>query len=389
MGMKGPIITLNEVKRSNLRAVLALLVRSGELSRVEIAERLGCDNTTVSRAVRELIGRGVIGTAGRNGGSPGRPRVALRVDPEGPQVIGIALEPECVTGVLTDLASSVRHSEKVIFRDVSSQEAYLLAAEEIVSKLVSRAGERLAGVGATVFGSYYGEDFTVEKAAALPLLNGVKLRPFFERAAGREVLICDHTVSRARLLARRYPELNAGSVLLAAVGRGLGLAAAENGRLLFSRNGHGGEFGHMVRVPGGIPCACGRRGCLETVSSTAAMTENYRRRTGRSVSFDALAEEFRRGSAEADAAVLPALDELGRAFSEQLNNWQADKLAVTGDVLKLGPRFEEYLTRKIEAGIFSLVRGNLSFHFPDLRDEDSLAVGAAVSASDACVANFE
>jgi len=52
MGMKGPIITLNEVKRSNLRAVLALLVRSGELSRVEIAERLGCDNTTVSRAVR-------------------------------------------------------------------------------------------------------------------------------------------------------------------------------------------------------------------------------------------------------------------------------------------------------------------------------------------------
>ena len=95
--MTKKIITLNEVKRNNLRSVLALLLRSEGLSRIEIAGILGCDNTTVSRAVRELIDRGIINTGNKNGSSNGRPRVTLRMNPAGPSLIGIALESDGVT----------------------------------------------------------------------------------------------------------------------------------------------------------------------------------------------------------------------------------------------------------------------------------------------------
>ena len=115
--MTKKIITLNEVKRNNLRSVLDLLLRSDGLSRIEIAGKLGCDNTTVSRAVKELIDRKIICPGSKNGSSNGRPRVALQVNPGGPLLLGIALEPDGISGVLTDLKSQPLRVEKIRFRN--------------------------------------------------------------------------------------------------------------------------------------------------------------------------------------------------------------------------------------------------------------------------------
>ena len=50
--MKEKILKLNDIRSRNLQAVLEILLESEGLSRTEIARRMGCDNTTVSRAVR-------------------------------------------------------------------------------------------------------------------------------------------------------------------------------------------------------------------------------------------------------------------------------------------------------------------------------------------------
>jgi len=47
-----------------------------------------------------------------------------------------------------------------------------------------------------------------------------------------------------------------------ASGIGGGIVAA--GRPVLGRHGYAGEFGHRVVHPGGLPCHCGRIGCLET-----------------------------------------------------------------------------------------------------------------------------
>jgi len=55
------------------------------------------------------------------------------------------------------------------------------------------------------------------------------------------------------------------------LGTGLGSGLVLNGSLYMGASGYGGEFGHTVIDPGGRLCACGKRGCVETVASATGI----------------------------------------------------------------------------------------------------------------------
>ena len=388
INMTKKIITLNEVKLNNLRLVLDLLLRSEGLSRIEIAGKLGCDNTTVSRAVRELIDCGIINTGSKNGSSSGRPRVALQVNPNGPLLLGIALQADGISGVLTDLKSDPVRTENIRFHSCRDQQEYLCAAVEIIEKLKHAAGKKVDGIGITVFGSYFGADAILEKVAALPILDGVKLIPFFSECTGQQVIICDHSVASATFLTRRDPVLISGDVMLITVGKGLGIVLLRNCRRIFNRGNHVGEFGHTIRIPGGEKCACGRCGCLETLVSTPALLKKFQAVTGEKISLDNLAKKFQNKEPDAESIVLPAIEILAEAIAEQMNNYPVDKIVISGDILKLGSRFQKQLQKNISASLFSLSKENLQFHFPNSDSADALAIGASMLAAENYVANF-
>lgn len=52
---------------------------------------------------------------------------------------------------------------------------------------------------------------------------------------------------------------------------GIGLGIMSGGTLLAGHSGMAGEIGHVVVDPGGTPCGCGNRGCLETLATDAAI----------------------------------------------------------------------------------------------------------------------
>lgn len=58
------------------------------------------------------------------------------------------------------------------------------------------------------------------------------------------------------------------------VSTGVGGGAVIGGRVLEGANGLAGEIGHVVVDPGGEPCACGRRGCVETIASGPAIARH-------------------------------------------------------------------------------------------------------------------
>ncbi len=61
------------------------------------------------------------------------------------------------------------------------------------------------------------------------------------------------------------------NVLMLTLGSSIGGAAVINGRLLRGHSGVAGHMGHITVDPEGAVCACGNRGCLETVSSARAI----------------------------------------------------------------------------------------------------------------------
>ncbi len=59
------------------------------------------------------------------------------------------------------------------------------------------------------------------------------------------------------------------NIVMITLGTGMGGGIVVDGKLVRGTNGTGGEIGHIISVPGGRQCACGRLGCVETyVSAT-------------------------------------------------------------------------------------------------------------------------
>lgn len=61
------------------------------------------------------------------------------------------------------------------------------------------------------------------------------------------------------------------SFVVVTLGTGVGGGIVLDGKTVEGCNGSGGEVGHMVIVPGGEVCNCGRRGCYERYASANAL----------------------------------------------------------------------------------------------------------------------
>ncbi len=83
-------------------------------------------------------------------------------------------------------------------------------------------------------------------------------------------------IAEARLGAGR----GHGHVLFIAIGTGIAAAHVVDGHAFTGAHGAAGEVGHVVVRPGGPPCKCGNRGCLEAIAGGAAIGRRYAELSG-------------------------------------------------------------------------------------------------------------
>ena len=160
-----------------------------------------------------------------------------------------------------------------------------------------------------------------------------------ERISARVQLpvVMDHDVNSAAW-AEFARGASAGSQisLLVALGTGIGAGLIIDGEIYRGAHGVAPELGHLTVVPGGRPCACGKRGCWERYCSGTALAETARELMGggdapilRQLSgADPAAltgTMVAIAATEGDPVALAAMDELGR--------WLAQGLALVTDVL--------------------------------------------------------
>ncbi len=62
-----------------------------------------------------------------------------------------------------------------------------------------------------------------------------------------------------------------GYMMMLTLGTGVGGGVIDHGKIFLGGNGCGIEPGHMTIVENGLPCTCGRRGCLECYASATAL----------------------------------------------------------------------------------------------------------------------
>lgn len=98
------------------------------------------------------------------------------------------------------------------------------------------------------------------------------------------------------------------------VGTGVGAALMFDGKPFAGAHWSSGELIHLVvQQEGGDLCRCGRRGCLATVGSAAAISSHYGRATGM---HGVPAEEVLRRATSGEAAAVRVWDEAVEARAE-------------------------------------------------------------------------
>ncbi len=154
----------------------------------------------------------------------------------------------------------------------------------------------------------------------------VPLGGLFERALGVPVIVENDANAAA------YGEWRAGAgrglsnFVCLTLGTGVGGGMIVNGALYRGSTGFAGEIGHTIVLEGGPLCACGHRGCVESLIGASAIIARARAMLAssgerRPAWDDALTvERIARAAQDGDSVAAAALAETGRWLGVALTN---------------------------------------------------------------------
>jgi predicted NBD/HSP70 family sugar kinase len=181
------------------------------------------------------------------------------------------------------------------------------------------------------------------------------------------------------------------------LGRGVGVGLVLNGVVYRGATGGAGEFGHMVAVPGGRRCECGKRGCLEEYISFRGIIANYRERnykenipfnmTLNSASDQAVRSEERmvhellERASEGDELATQAFQRsgelMGIALANLVNVLNPECIVLTGEGAFVKQTMFQSMEAVLRQNLFSLLGKDLRLLVEPLVGYENWARGAA------------
>jgi predicted NBD/HSP70 family sugar kinase len=265
----GAKVLPEDVRRHNRALVLQTLFDSGPASRADLARATGLTRVTVSDLVAELLAEDLVTELGaRPGTRVGKPATLVGLRHDACQVVAVDLsEPDRFHGAVTDLAGAIGVRASLDLRGRTGADAVALV-EELVRGLVAQAHRPVLGVGVASPG-LVDDDGVVLQAPNLGW-HAVPLA----RVLGERLDLPVHVANDANTAVMgeyTFGQSASHALMLVRVGRGLGAGLVLDGQLLAGQHLAAGEIGHLVVDAEGAPCACGRRGCLETVLSVPSL----------------------------------------------------------------------------------------------------------------------
>ena len=177
-----------------------------------------------------------------------------------------------LTGVV-DAAGRVIHRVRRS-TPVANREAVLASIAEAIVEC--REVHPVEAVGVAVAGFVDAAGTQLLFAPNLPLRDE-PLKAELESRTALPVLI-ENDANAAAWGEYRFGGGRGDDMVCVTVGTGVGGGIVSGGRVWRGRWGFAAEIGHLRMQPGGLPCGCGRRGCLEQYASGQALVREARRR---------------------------------------------------------------------------------------------------------------
>ena len=313
------------IRNANLALLYGLILDApAPLSRAALAAATGVTRATASALADALLEAGLVAEVSPPPATgAGRPAAGLVPAADGPAGLGLEINVDYLAACVMDLTGAVRATV------ISPGDQRGRAVAEVLGDLAALARQAEAKAGLTVAGAAVAVPGLVEaphgRVRRAPNLVwqdveiGAELRRLlpdtpFEPVIGNEADFA------ALAEAHGAPAPDGAADNGDADGRpggltdflyvsgeiGVGAGVILDRELFRGARGWAGEIGHVTVEPGGAPCRCGARGCLETVAGLEAL-----RRDGPEAAASALG---RAASAAVNLLDLPAVV-LGGAYA--------------------------------------------------------------------------
>lgn len=313
----------------------AVRVAGAPLSRAQIAEATGLSQPAVSSLTRRLLKSGALVEVGaRPSSGSGRRERELALNAEHAWVVGVRVALHQVTIALCDFAGGVRDTLVVPMAKPLTASELVRLLERRIERFLAAAGgavrARLAGVGIALPGFI---DSMRGEVLWSPALNPGRhhapapMAEALTQRLGVPVLI-ENDANMLALAEQWFGRLaHVADMAVVTIEHGLGLGLIINGELHRGRRGIATELAHLQVAPDGPACPCGKRGCLETYVSHAAVVREARRSAHGAPTEDlppaAVMQAYSELAARArsgDAAALDVLVRQGRLLGQWIGN---------------------------------------------------------------------
>ncbi|OYD81970.1 ROK family transcriptional regulator [Azospirillum brasilense] len=272
-----PRVNSAAIRRLNMVRVFHALRENPSCAQRDLSRLTGLDKATTSAIVAQMIEEGLVErTEAPRARRIGRPETALGIAPSAGLLVGARLEPGTIRIVTATLAGTV--VEQGQFPGSTDLATALRRLHEGIDAVVAASRPR-GGTVPPLRGIGVGIPALMDREGRLVLAPNLgwrdtPIRPLLEEALGAPVHV-DNDTKAAAMAERLFGACRGVEDFVYLTGHsGVGGGLFLGGRLYRGAQGFAGEIGHLTVVPGGRPCGCGKRGCLETyVSETSILAQ--------------------------------------------------------------------------------------------------------------------
>ncbi len=337
-------VTTAELKKINRSNIFKLIYKERKISKQDIAARLQLSMPPVTQCLKELEQLQLIEKNGLFESSGGRKPQVISCILKSRISIGVEILKNQIRIVSIDIYGKVLKENRLDLAYANNTDYYRQLGEFVNSFIASMhvASKRVLGVGISVQGLVSSDGSTITYSTILEC-TGASLEDFCKFINYPCRLSHD---AEAAAYAELWFSKDITDAIYLSLSKNLGGAVVINSAIYKGQGIGSGLVEHMVIKPGGRPCYCGKKGCLEAYCSGDALAGEKR-------SLDDFFTALRSGKQEETDRWHDYLDDLSTA----INNMH---MVIDCDVI-LGGHIAPYLNESDFDELLTLAHEKCSF----------------------------
>lgn len=259
-----------DIKQKNRTAVFQLFRSHDRLSRQDVVAKLELSLPTVTQHLCQLMQEGLIEESGSFGNTGGRRARAYALVPNARTAIGLDITQHHVTAAAVDLLGRVIAAQRhrIAF---SRTDAYYRFLGEAVAQIKTEAAlpeNSILGVGIGLPGITAPDNGSVSYGEVLGI-TGATCGEFSQYIPWHTTL---HHDTDAASFAEMWGSPDIPNAFYLMLSASVGGTIYIDGKQYTGSNLRAGEVGHMMAVPNGKRCYCGKCGCVDPYCAAPALT---------------------------------------------------------------------------------------------------------------------